>query len=94
MMADFGLTLEHAESVLGLAGQFIDFAKIAVGTGGARGVATLVSHACHPMRTLATGAEAHYLIAEACTDEWSPPTGKCVTHRPEPVGLAGGQRLP
>jgi phosphosulfolactate synthase len=32
MMADFGLTLEHAESVLGLSGSFIDFAKIAVGT--------------------------------------------------------------
>ncbi len=32
MMADFGLTLEHTESVLGLSGNFIDFAKIAVGT--------------------------------------------------------------
>ena len=32
MMADFGLTLEHTESVLGLSGAFIDFAKIAVGT--------------------------------------------------------------
>ena len=32
MMADFGLTREHAESVLGLCGDFIDFAKIAVGT--------------------------------------------------------------
>jgi phosphosulfolactate synthase len=32
MMADFGLTYEHAESVLGLSGDFIDFAKIAVGT--------------------------------------------------------------
>ena len=32
MMADFGLTFEHTESVLGLSGDFIDFAKIAVGT--------------------------------------------------------------
>jgi phosphosulfolactate synthase len=32
MMADFGLTLEHTESVLGLSGNFIDFAKLAVGT--------------------------------------------------------------
>lgn len=32
MMADFGLTIEHAESVLGLSADFIDFAKIAVGT--------------------------------------------------------------
>jgi phosphosulfolactate synthase len=32
MMADFGLTREHTESVLGISGDFIDFAKIAVGT--------------------------------------------------------------
>src|SRR5262245_31025187 len=32
MTCDFGLTLEQTESVLGLSGDFIDFAKIAVGT--------------------------------------------------------------
>ena len=32
MMADFGMTLEHTESILGLSASFIDFAKIAVGT--------------------------------------------------------------
>lgn len=32
MMCDFGLPLESTESVLGLSGSFIDFAKIAVGT--------------------------------------------------------------
>jgi phosphosulfolactate synthase len=32
MMADFGLTQEHTQSVLGLCADFIDFAKIAVGT--------------------------------------------------------------
>jgi phosphosulfolactate synthase len=32
MMADFGMTLEHTESILGLSAGYIDFAKIAVGT--------------------------------------------------------------
>jgi phosphosulfolactate synthase len=32
MMADFGMTIEHAESIVGLSADFIDFAKIAVGT--------------------------------------------------------------
>jgi phosphosulfolactate synthase (CoM biosynthesis protein A) len=32
MMADFGMTLEHTESILGLSASYIDFAKIAVGT--------------------------------------------------------------
>lgn len=32
MMADFGMTIEHAESILGLSADYIDFAKIAVGT--------------------------------------------------------------
>lgn len=31
-MVDFGLTLEHTASVLGLSGTFVDYAKIAVGT--------------------------------------------------------------
>jgi phosphosulfolactate synthase len=32
MMADFGMTLEHTESILGLSANYVDFAKIAVGT--------------------------------------------------------------
>lgn len=32
MMADFGITLEHARSVMELCGPFVDFAKIATGT--------------------------------------------------------------
>lgn len=32
MMADFGITLEQTQSVLGLSGPYIDFAKIATGT--------------------------------------------------------------
>jgi phosphosulfolactate synthase len=32
MMADFGITIEQTKSILGLAGAYIDFAKIATGT--------------------------------------------------------------
>lgn len=67
MMADFGLTREHTESVLGLAGDFIDFAKIAVGTARLYSrsylTAKLDLYKRHAVRPFIGGQFAEYVLA-------------------------------
>jgi phosphosulfolactate synthase len=67
MMADFGLTLEHTESVLGLCGAFIDFAKIAVGTARLYSRSYLVKklalYKSHTVRPFIGGQFAEYVFA-------------------------------
>jgi phosphosulfolactate synthase len=67
MMADFGLTREHAESVLELAGDFIDFAKIATGTARLYSrsylVAKLDLYKRHAVRPFIGGQFAEYVLA-------------------------------
>jgi phosphosulfolactate synthase len=67
MMADFGLTLEHTESVLDLSGSFIDFAKIAVGTARLYSrpylKAKLDIYRRHAVRAFVGGQFAEYVLA-------------------------------
>jgi phosphosulfolactate synthase len=67
MMADFGLTREHTESVLGLCGDFIDFAKIAVGTARLYSrsylTAKLDLYKQHTVRPFIGGQFAEYVLA-------------------------------
>jgi phosphosulfolactate synthase len=67
MMADFGLTLEHTESVLDLSGSFIDFAKIAVGTARLYSrpylKAKLDLYRRHAVRAFVGGQFAEYVLA-------------------------------
>lgn len=67
MMADFGLTREHTESVLGLCGDFIDFAKIAVGTARLYSrsylTAKLDLYKRHAVRPFIGGQFAEYVLA-------------------------------
>ena len=67
MMADFGLTREQTESVLELSGDFIDFAKIAVGTARLYArhylVAKLDLYKRHAVRAFIGGQFAEYVLA-------------------------------
>lgn len=67
MMADFGLTREQTASVLGLAGEFIDFAKIAVGTARLYSRSYLTSkldlYKQHAVRPFIGGQFAEYVLA-------------------------------
>jgi phosphosulfolactate synthase len=67
MMADFGLTLAHTESVRGLCGRFIDFAKIAVGTARLYSrsylTAKLDLYKRHAVRPFIGGQFAEYVLA-------------------------------
>jgi phosphosulfolactate synthase len=67
MMADFGLTREHAESVLGLSADFIDLAKIAVGTARLYSRPYLTSkldlYKRHAVRPFIGGQFAEYVLA-------------------------------
>jgi phosphosulfolactate synthase len=67
MMADFGLTREHTESVLGLCGAYIDFAKIAVGTARLYSrpylTAKLDLYKRHAVRPFIGGQFAEYVLA-------------------------------
>ena len=67
MMADFGLTQEHTQSVLGLCADFIDFAKIAVGTARLYSrsylTAKLDLYNRHAVRPFIGGQFAEYVLA-------------------------------
>ncbi|HEY7548065.1 MAG TPA: phosphosulfolactate synthase [Hyphomicrobiaceae bacterium] len=67
MMADFGLTREQTESVLGLSGDFMDFAKIAVGTARLYSRSYLTSkldlYTRHAVRPFIGGQFAEYVLA-------------------------------
>jgi phosphosulfolactate synthase len=67
MVADFGLTREHTESVLGLCGAYIDFAKIAVGTARLYSrpylTAKLDLYKRHAVRPFIGGQFAEYVLA-------------------------------
>lgn len=68
MMADFGLTLEETKSVLGLNADFIDFAKIAVGTARLYKrdylVEKLALYKSHAVRPFIGGQFAEYVFAK------------------------------
>jgi phosphosulfolactate synthase len=67
MMADFGIALEETSSVLGLAGPFIDYAKIATGTARLYSRAYLVAkldlYKSHAVRPFIGGQFAEYVFA-------------------------------
>jgi len=67
MMADFGLTREHAQSLLELCGDCIDFAKIAVGTARLYSRPYLTSklhlYQRHAVRPFIGGQFAEYVLA-------------------------------
>jgi phosphosulfolactate synthase len=67
MMADFGITLEQTQGVLGLAGRFIDFAKIVTGTARLYSRSYLRSkldlYKSHSVRPFIGGQFAEYIFA-------------------------------
>jgi phosphosulfolactate synthase len=67
MMADFGITLEETESLLGLSAPFIDFAKIATGTARLYSRSYLQRklqlYRTHAVRTFIGGQFAEYVFA-------------------------------
>jgi phosphosulfolactate synthase len=67
MMADFGISLEQTQSVLGLAGPFIDFAKIVTGTARLYSRSYLKSkldlYKAHAVRPFIGGQFAEYVFA-------------------------------
>ena len=67
MMADFGISLEQTQSVLGLAGPFIDFAKIVTGTARLYSRSYLKSklelYNAHAVRPFIGGQFAEYVFA-------------------------------
>jgi phosphosulfolactate synthase len=67
MMADFGITIEQTQSVLGLAGPFIDFAKIVTGTARLYSRSYLISkldlYKAHSVRPFIGGQFAEYVFA-------------------------------
>ena len=96
MMADFGMTLEHTESILGLSASYVDFAKIAVGTARlySRSYLTqkLELSERHAVRPFIGGQFAEYVLAtqgRQALPRWGQPTQRL----PEPPVTLGRLHL-